>query len=332
MSRMAGLEVWNLPGPRAFLDDIAHTVGEGGGLVTGAASALPGLAQALVDLLDNFGAGWSPRRDVVGKAPFVETLRAALRIERGEIGTIAQDRRLSDKIAILEADVRCENDDLAKALAGAVRFWRKRTEDGPNLVLLWADSGELPESVPSKRTLCWKCRGFGRIDVVMWTLAHRRCSVEPIAEFAESLAVEVGDQDLSRVERVASASLDELVRPSKLLNEISGDIDPDRRTKAIWKAQVRAYLPWIEEHRQRFLDGYGHLLRIDDRQAQLGIERKEDIEIGGINHQLQRAGCLHPIERELLHALACMRKAIAHARPCDPNDLSQALAAARRLA
>ena len=329
---MAGLEIWNLPGPRAFLDDIARTIGEGGGLVTGAASALPGLAQALVDLLDSFGAGWSPRCNVVGKAPFVDTLRTALRIERGEIGTIAQDSRLSDRIAILEADIRSGSDDLARALAGAVRFWRKWREDGPNLVLLCANSGELPESLPSERTLCWECRGFGRIDVIMWTLAHRHCSVEPIAEFAESLAVEVGDQDLSRVERIASAGLDELVRPSELLNEIAGGVDLDRCTNAIWKAQVRAYLPWIEDHRQRFLKGYGHLLQIDDRQAQLGVERKEDIEIGGINHQLLRAGCLHPIERDLLHALACMRRAIAHARPCDPNDLSQALAAARRVA
>ena len=61
--------------------------------------------------------------------------------------------------------------------------------------------------------------GFKRIDKMIWALKHLR-SDGLLGNFAEALAVEIGNQDFDIIKRTASASRDQLERPVNFVEDI----------------------------------------------------------------------------------------------------------------
>ena len=165
--------------------------------------------------------------------------------------------------------------------------------------------------------------GFKRIDKMIWALKHLR-SDGLLGNFAEALAVEIGNQDFDIIKRIASASRDQLERPVNFVEDIFPSESKMDLEKNIWKAQVRVFLPWIEEWRQIFIEKYKRKLVIDEHQNFLGVENIEDIEIGGIRHQLVKKGFLPNIERDLIIALTKIRQKIAHGKVCNHHDFISA--------
>ncbi len=101
----------------------------------------------------------------------------------------------------------------------------------------------------------------------------------------------------------------------------TGNTDAVRRR--VWRAQLRALFPWIEEIRQRIVDRHGKHLTVDQHQRERGVYSVEEMEFGGIFRQLESK--VQPKEDEFLRAMWSMRNALAHRKPVDAGDLEQAL-------
>jgi hypothetical protein len=110
--------------------------------------------------------------------------------------------------------------------------------------------------------------------------------------------------------------------PLRLLHEgRSGELD-----RRLWRAQLAAIFPWLEEQRQGAIDRHRRRLGIDDFLRRRGITAIEDIELGGIARQL--SGRIPRSDADRLNALSRMRNALAHRTPVAAGDLAAALAPA----
>ncbi|KQB14195.1 hypothetical protein [Rhodobacter capsulatus] len=94
----------------------------------------------------------------------------------------------------------------------------------------------------------------------------------------------------------------------------------------IWKAQVSAVFPWIEQQRLQCIDHFRKSLRLDEQAAKLGVTQVEDLEFGALKYQLRSTASRN--QSELISAFATMRNALAHRKPVAPADLGFALSAA----
>jgi hypothetical protein len=302
-------------------------VGDGGALVTGVSALKGAFCRDLRRHLETCQMGWTVDHTADSDASLAEILRAALHIEDAKgIGQIALDPTGEGHVVIVEIKAEISGISLQPVLRDARRFWSKRGPDCADLILV------LPDTLPGREDplkapvhLCWRARGFARIDRMIWALTHLHHRETPLAYLAEALAVEVGAQDLDRVSRIASSTRDELIHGADLLEKICPEVPAELRHEQLWRGHVRALLPWIEEHRQTFVAAYGRHLVLDHHQRTLRVESVEDIEIGGLAFQLTRAGVLSSQERDLIEALRCVRTAVAHATPATPYDLETAL-------
>jgi hypothetical protein len=326
---MVHRSILDLPGPLAFAQDVVRSVGDGGTVVSDVAPLGPGLAQEFIELLESFEAGWSVRCHEVGPDGLAASLSVALRVEGAPVGAIAANPDLEGRVAVLELPLNADLSPKGATVKEAERFWQKRGDYGPDLILICQDEWQHAQGSVVPR-ISWAERRFLRIDRMIWALTHLGIDESPLADFAEALAVEVGGQDLELVSRIASAARIDLEHPTALLKMIAPERDTEDLEAQVWRSQVRAFLPWIEEFRQQFVLRYQRHLYIDGRQEMLRVRDVADIEIGGINHQLTQAGCLAPHEKDLLSAIAAIRRSVAHGKPCDPVDLSEALGASRR--
>lgn len=102
---------------------------------------------------------------------------------------------------------------------------------------------------------------------------------------------------------------------------VQGDQAELRRR--IWTAHLSVLFPWIEDHRQRLIDRYAKHLRVDQHLRSLGVVSVQDIELGAVRWQLSRV--LHGEEQYCVEALARMRNDLAHRKPVQAADLSQAM-------
>lgn len=324
------LLILDLPSPSRFILSIGRSIGEGGCVASNLSPLGSLLALNIKELIEGWGEGWSVRVVQADLDDFEISLSTAFRCHQRPVGTIASDSALDGRVGIIEIPLHAHENNKEKILSDVKRFWQKRGELGPALIILYPFEWSIPVNTKMSH-FSWADTGFQRIDSTIWALTNLIEHAEPLGIFAEALAVEAGEQDLNLVAKIASASKDDLEKPIDLLHRISPNMTDTIVNKYIWRAQVRAFLPWIEECRQLFVYEYSQYLSIDERQEMLRVKEIRDIEIGGIEYQLRDAGCLTPHQQDLIWALSHMRRAIAHGKVCESRHLSVALSKARRI-
>jgi len=236
------LKVLDLPGPVEFAHLVIENVEEGGCLVFDINPICQGLKEELQRLIEGFEAGYSVKNHKTVDADLEYILPAAFNCDKKPIGSIAADDALSDKIAIIEfssALQETQKDKLAKDLN---RFWYKRNKYGPILIILFPFDviNRLDEKV---LTVSWSEHGFKRIDKMIWALKNLGPYSGILGDFAEALAVDIGEQDLKVIAKIAAADRDSLEHPLAFLEKILPQIPRTEIEKSIWRAQVRSFLP-----------------------------------------------------------------------------------------
>jgi hypothetical protein len=231
----------------------------------------------------------------------------------------------------------------------AVRFRDVRDEAGigASLVLAGVPAQEwLPHGLGCLR---WGDR-MRRVDIAIWADLHAPAErPEPLASLASALAVELCGWRLDLAEAIVRAGRDDLMDPVGWLERRGGDPLEDARQfggnsmrcpmalflagdrteleRRIWRAQLIAVFPWIEEARQTTVTIYRRLLTVDEHLRALGVRDVEEIEWGALARQLRTR-----IPREEAQRLDCfgrIRNALAHRKAAPPMDLALALRAGR---
>src|SRR5690606_12369688 len=118
---------------------------------------------------------------------------------------------------------------------------------------------------------------------------------------AEALAVELATGDVDFISRLVSAGYDALLDPKNYFLEAWKErCEAEGRQYAlasfelaIWKAQLQALFPWLEELRHEVVTRHGRLLTVDEAQKQPGVQEVSDLELGAIAHQLSRKVPVH---------------------------------------
>lgn len=331
---------WELPSARSFLDEIEAAAGDAGALVLTDVSTPGGLAAAiyrrLCDRFDTFRVA-----DDGTEAP-LEQLAS-------QVGSHA------DLSAILAIDTVVIVEPSPAALDGwttlLARIARGRAalDHGFRAIVLWP--------VPAQRetglvALDWAGR-LRRMDVRVWADLHAPLSrTEPLATLAEALAVELCGWRLDLAAELVGARREDLLDPlSWLLSRTEEPVDESARMNGVemacplslvatnalselklrvWRAQLAALFPWIEEQRQWVIERHRVRLRVDDHLRSLGVARVEDIEFGALHHRLR--GSIRPQEAVLIERLAKLRNALAHRSPVRADDLDLVLREAHCLA
>lgn len=336
---------WNLPSAQAFLNECADFVGEGGAIVSVDATAPQELPGAFGSRLRGAHDSRVVRQvSIVAGAKPAAMVAEAFGGDAEDVASLACTSIYADHVAIV--DLRSKVD----AELEWIGFFRRMLVAGrPHghyvaLFLILHASHLVPSDLPVIR---WANR-LQRLDLAIWADFHSPTRREPFESLAESLAVELGGWRLELVAAIAESTTDDLLAPIEFLRNWSGSIqhfacDPARECGAqllrrgdlselsvrIWRAQLRALFPWIEELRQVVLQRHRARLVVEPEQRRLGVSSVDDLELGSIAYQLRNK--VPPPEADMLFALARVRNDLAHRRPAVRNDIQMALDSLGRL-
>ena len=338
---------WGLPSAEGFLAEAALQVDAGGAVLIRGPSQPAGAAIAFSSYLSGQGGREFIVRSV---CPTSDELPAeAVAFALGSSGLTAQDLvcdlALQDHVALVELGPLADSEMTRNQwFAFLRRFLTQRTKSPCSLsIFLFASTG--PGDEPSFPIVRWGGR-LKRLDTTIWADLHAPANrKEPMARLAEALAVELGVWRLDIAAQIAAATHEDLLDIGGLLTEVQlrdsdavDDFDGAstectlnllRRGETatvnhrIWRAQLRALFPWIEEIRQRVIERHRSRLAVTPQQREMGARTIEDIEFGGIAHQL--AIKVPNTEYDLLRALARLRNDLAHHRPVAKADVQHVL-------
>jgi hypothetical protein len=225
------------------------------------------------------------------------------------------------------------------------RFHRRRNNQTSGLGILikgspaaWAKEAGLP-------LFAWGDR-LRRLDVTIWADLHAPAErPEPLAALAAALAVELCAWRLDLAAAIAQARKEDLFDPVEWLRRRDEGPLKEKRyfgrpdvhcplellskglimelEGRVWRAQLTAFFPWLEEQRLGLVRKHRSKLRIDEHLQSLGAKDAEDIELGPMSWQLR--GRLPASEADFLHCLARIRNSLAHRRPAAGRDLDDAI-------
>lgn len=336
---------WSLPSAESFLDEIEAAHDQGLAAVAADQAMPEGWDRALRARLDTRAQEVCAAVAEAGCQP-VDTLA-------GLLGSPAHISALCDSVycgTTVVVDVS-ELDPVARPAwwTFARRFWDARNEAGrgASLVLTGVPAQErLPDGL---RCLRWGDR-MRRVDIAIWADLHAPAErPEPLASLATALAVELCGWRLDLAGAIVRAGRDDLIDPVGWLERrgahpledarrFGGNVmrcpmalllagDRTELERRIWRAQLIAVFPWIEEARQAIVTRYKRLLTVDEHLRALGVQDVEEIELGALARQLRSR--IAREEGQLLDYLGRIRNALAHRKAAPPSDLSLALRAGR---
>lgn len=258
---------------------------------------------------------------------------------------LVRDIDLQDHVALVELGFLPDPEKDGYPWFAFLRRFLTLRVNHPSAVSIFMFTSTRPSDESTLPVVNWGGR-FKRLDTTIWADLHAPASRrDPMARLAEALAVELGVWRLDLAAQIAAASHDDLLDISALLtegdsreSEAIDDFDGSRTectlsllrrgdtavvNHRIWRAQLRALFPWIEEIRQRVIEKHRSRLAVTPQQREMGATSIEDIEFGGIAHQL--AIKVTNTEYDLLRALARLRNDLAHHRPVAKADLQHVL-------
>lgn len=339
------LDVWRLPSMVSFLEAIERGLAVTPVLTLRAGPSMPdGLVPALTAFLLDRGrqvmateseASWQPARllgDLLGLEP--------------ELDALVQDG--FDHVAFVDARKLPASGEPGSLDAWGVFLGRLTAARGTRpfglaaLFLL----GEKAPAVSCGPTITWGGR-LRRTDIAIWSEVNapldRR---EPLSALATALATEFCGWRLDLVVDLARARDEDLFDPLAWLEGRADDAYDDRDDcmmngvampcpvrllrqgrreeleRRVWRAQLGALFPWLEECRQELVARHRDRLSLDPRRSRFG-EDVEDLDIGPIAFQLESRVGRDGAAR--LHALRRIRNRLAHGVPADRTDLSMAI-------
>jgi len=181
-----------------------------------------------------------------------------------------------------------------------------------------------------------------RGDRVIWAEEHLPATRDGLAaDLAVVLAVEVCAWRFDLAASLVRASLDDLADPvAWLLRRTEAPIVGEETQcplavlgagrvndvhQRIWKAQLTALFPEIENHRLEIVATHRSRLKLDDHLRSLGVSSIEEIELGALRFQLRRY--LTRPQAEWFDLLVRARNALAHRQPLKSCDTLQLLRA-----
>ena len=199
------LRILDLPGPSKFFDALMKYIEEGGCIAFNISPISMGLKEEIAHLIINLEAGYNVNHIDAQTGDLEKILSEVLRCEIRPISAVANDSMLSDKIVIIEVPDDILETNKIKLFNDFNQFWYKRVKEGPILIVLCPFN--MIDCVDKKiPTISWLEYGFERIDKMIWALTNLGPHIEPLSDFAEVLAVEIGAQDLNIIAKIAAAS------------------------------------------------------------------------------------------------------------------------------
>jgi hypothetical protein len=325
---MTGLGPWALPGLGRWLDDVARRLDGGLAVVPGDATRPPKTMDALRERLRHHAvdvrpeAGQSPAAvlaNAFGTAPTLEALLNPV---------------LDHELAIIDLGGLGSN-DLATWSVFLSRFANERASGRAGLALLVTDPPASLNVSSSALAGSWLTH-LRRGDLVIWAEENLPGVREGLAaELAVALAVELCGWRLDLGSMLVRARLEDLADPISWLSRrpeapISGadppcplhclaDVQENELRQRIWKAQLTALFPALEDRRQELVARHRDRLRVDEHLCRLGVTSVDEIELGAIRFQLRRY--LPRPEAERLDVLCKARNKLAHRQAIDPADV-----------
>ena len=197
--------------------------------------------------------------------------------------------------------------------------------------------------------MAWDQR-LRRSDVTIWADLHAPLDrSEPVSLLAAALAVELCGWRLDLAEALARASTADLLDPLAWLLrrdtppvagmyrfagrdmacplQLAADERQEELDRRLWRAQVAALFPWLEDLRQRAIARHRKKLAVDDHLRALGVRDVDEIELGALSWQLAQK--ITRDEHQAIVCLARIRNRLAHRAPALPDDIDRALSATR---
>jgi hypothetical protein len=331
-----GLSAWALPSPRQFLSEIETATWRGGAILALDDSAPPGLAGQISLLL---------REDFTIHQVEVFAKELPLSVLAKEVGCapeLGTFVRAEGQIVIVDGQ------GLSVAELGSwsvfmARFAKARAEAGEGVAVLFlGPAGFRSDNVERME---W-ARRFKRIDSLIWaefSVPDARSGL--FQDLAVNIAVELCGWRLDLIEDFVSQREEDILSPCGWLHRNADrasafESEYGRRNFAcplslfargelqeieqrVWRAQLSALFPWIEEQRLLIVDRYQKFLSVDDHLLSLRVQGVENIELGAMIYQLRRH--LPRGEIEHIEDLAAMRNALAHRKPVEPQCFKRAL-------
>lgn len=332
--------VWRLPSATAFVDDVEMLLEQGLLLVPGDRAMPSDLDGAVRERLQR--RSWVvehlhpkpadlPASTIAGVLGGIPTLEGLL------------SNALTDHVVIVDLGSPGAACDEWKVFLQ--RFHQARVQQGSGLGLLLTEVPSAWSSGTPLPVLSWGDR-LRRLDVTIWADIHSPADrADPLATLASALAVELCAWRLDLAAAIAGAPKEDLLNPAGWLRRrderpVTGGrhfgsrkvecplaLLAEGRTpeldQRIWRAQLAAFFPWLEELRLDLVRKHRSKLRLDEHLRKLGARDAEDIELGPMFFQLR--GRLAGNEGRLLQALVHIRNDLAHGRPATPHDLDEAI-------
>ena len=339
------MDVWSVPAAAAFLDEIESTHGLGLVIVRADLALPAGWDQALGDRLRarhlEFRAaeprpGVAPAKVLAERLECLATLDAMVQPDLHSVSLLAD-------IRALEGRLRAEWWTFLERFAIA----RSRAGTGAALIVYGAHPAEkLPSNLSA---VTWGDR-VRRLDVALWSDMHApEERAEPLASLASALALEMCSWRLDLVAEIVRASREHLIDPLTWLESRNEPpIEGKRRfgsaqmacpialvrrgdraelERRVWRAQLSALFPWIEDLRLGVVERHRKRLRLDDHLRALRVSDVSEIELGALAWQL----CSQVSREEAmqLESLARIRNSLAHRKPASREDLEILLSNSR---
>jgi hypothetical protein len=221
------------------------------------------------------------------------------------------------------------------------RFALQRAQSDMGIACIVLNAPETLIKLENRLCLSWTSQ-LRRLDLAIWADLHTTPGRDDLTTaLASALAVELCGWRLDLAAAMAQASIDDLADPRSWLKGrdeksladthsigrrrldcplalIRGNNQPeiDRR---IWRAQLTAVFPWLEEERQKLIAQHRRALQVDDHLHSLGVHEIDEIELGALQYQL--SGKLTASDNAWLCCMAQIRNCLAHRKPARSEQL-----------
>ena len=350
---------WSLPGPCRFVSRVRSDIWAGKNVIVTSKAFCPrGLLRALeAAIRENDLILWRPLAiGGLAEAPPLETVATYLCPEELELGVtarrIATMDRLSGAVLLVPDVPRARAVEWALFVADYANIARNAAEEPPVFLLCLecSDDGErglrpagvvlhdADDSVWPSDTACLVSAG----------VTDSACRLHRLVHVA--VAAELAGTDLELAGRLAGVGLRDLMRPQEILADrarelgwqpamsvnhaaetwhgrhrrhssfevLAGNIpEIDRR---IWRGQVQALFPLVEELRLQLVSQVRYLLRLPLQTEWGVVEDAEDLEVGPLHYLLKQAQAPRSAVH-LARILKSLRHDLAHLRPVRIEDL-----------
>ena len=335
-------DLWSLPGPRRFLNDIVDRLYRGRCIVLRDAHGVGGVLAALET---HIGAGSYLRLhsiDLRTADGLLTALNETLALDLRSLAAVAVNEDTQSSVFLLHL---ADNRHVAETNA-FVRACRLRPNT--NAAVVVAACTTPLDDLGDEHWDCVNAVGLvGPLDGMAFAAVHGNEADSLPARIKAAVAVEVGAWDLGLTEKLLDMSVQKAVRPDLFPDQWSdaGDEaavqlvdswggEPARHAawmirndlsglrKRVWRGQLGVLFPWIEERRREVIARYRVHLKVTDRTM-------PDVELfdwGPISIQLKNSakGCPPAVQtaREI-------RNELAHGRPVPWPPISACIEAFR---